>query len=128
MEGGACGSSQPVWKRVRPLPNCTDRTVYEWEQSLEEVNMYIAPPPGITAHALDIKIDVTHLRIGIKGNPPFLDVRGPCDRAWRLAALLSAPVFDSRHLTNAVVVVRVVSKTWRQTSSLGRATGCLVSC
>ncbi len=38
--------------------------------------MYISPPPGVTAHAFDIKIDVGHLRIGLKGNPPFLDVRG----------------------------------------------------
>jgi hypothetical protein len=52
----------------------TGRTVYEWEQSLEEVNVYIAPPPGVTKHAFDIKIDVNHLRIGLKGNPPFLDV------------------------------------------------------
>ncbi len=51
------------------------RTVYEWEQSLEEVNVFIAPPPGVTAAAFDIKIDVNHIRIGIKGNPPFMDVR-----------------------------------------------------
>ncbi len=53
--------------------------MYEWEQSLDEVNVYIAPPPGVTAAALDIKIEVSHLRIGLKGNPPFLDVRTPAD-------------------------------------------------
>eukprot|EP00937_MAST-01D_sp_MAST-1D-sp2_P003617 g3617.t1 len=50
------------------------RTVYEWEQSMEEVLVYIAPPPGVTAKQLDCKITARHLTVGIKGNPPFLDV------------------------------------------------------
>lgn len=53
------------------------RTVYEWEQTLEEVHCYIKPPEGIRARQLDIAITARHLRVGIKGNPPFLDVRGP---------------------------------------------------
>lgn len=24
----------------------TGRTIYEWEQALEEVNIYVKPPPG----------------------------------------------------------------------------------
>jgi hypothetical protein len=51
------------------------RVVYEWEQSLEEIHCYIAPPPGIAARQFDIHIAAKHLRVGIKGNPPFLDVR-----------------------------------------------------
>ena len=31
------------------------RTVYEWEQTLDEVLIYITPPPGITAAQLDCK-------------------------------------------------------------------------
>ncbi|CAM9496300.1 unnamed protein product, partial [Phaeothamnion confervicola] len=50
------------------------RTVYEWEQSLEEVNIYITPPPGITAGMIDCKIEHRHIRLGLKGAPPFLDV------------------------------------------------------
>lgn len=50
------------------------RTVYEWEQSLEEVNLYIETPPGVTADRLDCKITPKHIRLGIKGNPPFIDV------------------------------------------------------
>jgi len=52
-----------------------DRTVYEWEQNLEEVHVYISPPPGVKAKMLDIKITSTHVKIGIKGNPPFISVR-----------------------------------------------------
>ncbi len=64
-----------------------EQTVYEWDQTLDEVNMYIKPPPGITARALDIEITVKHLRIGIKGNPPFLNVcslLAPCCKPRRI--------------------------------------------
>merc|ERR1719408_561859 len=49
------------------------RTVYEWEQGLEEVHIYIQPPEGVTKHHLDIKIAPRSVKVGIKGNPPFLD-------------------------------------------------------
>ena len=49
------------------------RTIYEWEQSLEEVNIYISPPPGVPRHLFDIEISHTHVRVGIKGAPPFID-------------------------------------------------------
>eukprot|EP00416_Gambierdiscus_australes_P032751 CAMPEP_0171090502 /NCGR_PEP_ID=MMETSP0766_2-20121228/31575_1 /TAXON_ID=439317 /ORGANISM="Gambierdiscus australes, Strain CAWD 149" /LENGTH=214 /DNA_ID=CAMNT_0011548497 /DNA_START=54 /DNA_END=696 /DNA_ORIENTATION=- len=49
------------------------RTIYEWEQNLDETHIYIAPPEGVTKHHLDIKIEPRHLRVGIKGNPPFLN-------------------------------------------------------
>ena len=29
------------------------RTIYEWHQSLEEVHVFIAPPPGVTAKMID---------------------------------------------------------------------------
>lgn len=32
------------------------RTIYEWEQSLEEVNIYITPPPNIPRSAMEISI------------------------------------------------------------------------
>ena len=49
------------------------RTIYEWYQSLEEVHVFIAPPPGVTAKMIDCKIMATQLTLGIKGNPPFID-------------------------------------------------------
>lgn len=51
------------------------RTIYEWEQSLEEVNLYIETPPGLRAESIDCKITPKHIRLGVKGNPPFIDVR-----------------------------------------------------
>lgn len=50
-------------------------TVYEYEQSLDDVILYINPPPGARAVHIDCKITPNHLRIGIKNNPPYLDVR-----------------------------------------------------
>eukprot|EP00927_Polykrikos_kofoidii_P067485 TRINITY_DN62976_c0_g1_i1.p1 TRINITY_DN62976_c0_g1~~TRINITY_DN62976_c0_g1_i1.p1 ORF type:complete len:174 (+),score=39.63 TRINITY_DN62976_c0_g1_i1:104-625(+) len=49
------------------------RTVYEWEQTIDETHIYIQPPPGVTKYMLDIKIEPRHLKVGIKGNPPFLN-------------------------------------------------------
>jgi len=50
-----------------------DRLVYEWDQNIDEVNIYIEAPPGAPRSALDIVISHNHLKVGIKGNPPFLD-------------------------------------------------------
>eukprot|EP00638_Chattonella_subsalsa_P012593 CAMPEP_0117799172 /NCGR_PEP_ID=MMETSP0948-20121206/13608_1 /TAXON_ID=44440 /ORGANISM="Chattonella subsalsa, Strain CCMP2191" /LENGTH=221 /DNA_ID=CAMNT_0005630993 /DNA_START=25 /DNA_END=690 /DNA_ORIENTATION=- len=49
------------------------KTIYEWEQSLEEVNLYIKPPPGVPSSAIDCEISHQHLKLGLKGNPPFID-------------------------------------------------------
>ena len=51
-----------------------DRTIYEWEQSIDEVVMFIEPPKGVMAKHLDIEISPKRLRVGIKGNPPFLNL------------------------------------------------------
>lgn len=51
------------------------RTIYEWEQSLTDVHMYVQPPPGVTAKMISCKITAHQLTLGIKGNPPFIDVR-----------------------------------------------------
>lgn len=47
--------------------------IYEWEQTLEDIILYIKPPKNIKAKHLDIKITSTSLSIGLKGNPPFLN-------------------------------------------------------
>jgi len=40
---------------------------------MDEVRIFITTPPGVKAAHLDIRITANHLRIGLKGNPPFLD-------------------------------------------------------
>ena len=49
--------------------------VYEWDQTLEEVNMYVEVPPGVTAKVLAVRIDTDEVAIGIRGNPPYLEHR-----------------------------------------------------
>ena len=51
------------------------RLIYEWDQTLTEVNLYIQVPEGVRAKNLAIAIQNTHLSVGIKGNPPYIDVR-----------------------------------------------------
>eukprot|EP00475_Leptophrys_vorax_P013983 TRINITY_DN2033_c1_g1_i1.p1 TRINITY_DN2033_c1_g1~~TRINITY_DN2033_c1_g1_i1.p1 ORF type:complete len:172 (-),score=46.07 TRINITY_DN2033_c1_g1_i1:99-587(-) len=45
-----------------------DRVIYEWEQSLDEVNIYINPPKGVSGKDLDIRIKPHSLFVGIKGS------------------------------------------------------------
>eukprot|EP00455_Lapot_gusevi_P050052 TRINITY_DN7202_c0_g1_i2.p1 TRINITY_DN7202_c0_g1~~TRINITY_DN7202_c0_g1_i2.p1 ORF type:complete len:180 (+),score=22.44 TRINITY_DN7202_c0_g1_i2:71-541(+) len=57
------------------------RVIYEWEQTLDEVLIYIQTPDGVRGRDLDIKISPNHLSVGIKGNPPYLneDLGGTAD-------------------------------------------------
>lgn len=48
--------------------------VFEWDQTLEEVNMYITLPPNVHPKAFHCKIQSKHIEVGIKGNPPYLNV------------------------------------------------------
>ncbi|KAF1333683.1 E3 ubiquitin-protein ligase chfr, partial [Globisporangium splendens] len=41
--------------------------IYEWEQSLEELNVYIRPPPGITASMILCEITANHVTLGLRG-------------------------------------------------------------
>jgi hypothetical protein len=50
------------------------QVVYEWDQTLEEIRIYIKPPPQITAKQISCKITSTHLSLGLKGaEKPFID-------------------------------------------------------
>ena len=68
------------------------RKIYEWEQSLEEVHCYIEPPPGVTAKMIDCKITSNRLTLGIKGNPPFIDVRVPLSTDPKSTPLIPAAI------------------------------------
>lgn len=49
------------------------RLVYEWEQDIEQVEMWVTPPSGVTAKMIACAITSNHFSLGIKGNPPFID-------------------------------------------------------
>lgn len=54
---------------------CSGRLLYEWEQDLSDVHMYIAPPPQVKAKEIQIQIHPNRLRVGLIGKPPLFDVR-----------------------------------------------------
>jgi len=45
---------------------------YEWDQTLEEVNIHIVPPECVTAKTIECKITTNKMVVGIKGKAPFL--------------------------------------------------------
>ena len=59
--------------------------MYEWDQTLVEVNLYVPVPPGVRAKQLFCDVERTHLRFGLAPNPPFLDVRAICGLRGGLA-------------------------------------------
>ena len=75
MEAAAVQSFGKVGKfEQRRTFTYEGRDIYEWEQSMQEVLVYLNPPAAVTADMIDCKITVQRLVIGLKGNPPFLDV------------------------------------------------------
>jgi hypothetical protein len=50
------------------------RAVYEWDQTLEEVNAYVPAPPGVRACHLECEFSSASLRLGLAGNPPYMQV------------------------------------------------------
>ncbi|XP_062186085.1 uncharacterized protein LOC133889651 [Phragmites australis] len=47
--------------------------VFEWDQTLEEVNMYIELPKGAPTKLFRCTIQAGHVEVGIRGNPPYLN-------------------------------------------------------
>ena len=58
----ALSAARPPACPIRP-PHCS------------EVNLYIPVPGGTKGKELFVVIATTHLHLGIRGNPPYLDVR-----------------------------------------------------
>jgi hypothetical protein len=49
------------------------REVYRWHQTLGEVVIATTVPPGVRGKMIDCTVTATHLRLGLKGNRPFID-------------------------------------------------------
>lgn len=47
---------------------------YSWGQSLQEVNITVPVPPGTKSRFIVCEIKKNHLKVGLKGHPPVLDV------------------------------------------------------
>lgn len=62
-------------KRFKVIHN--GQEVYEWDQTIDEVNIYIKLPPGVPARMFSCAITARHVTVAIKGNPPYLDHQLP---------------------------------------------------
>jgi len=74
------------------------QVVYEWDQTLSEVNVYFQVPAGVTAKLIYCEISRKHLRLGIKPNPPYLDLDlfstvQVDDSFWTLGNLPTLPLW-----------------------------------
>merc|ERR1712070_718744 len=56
-------------KKMRKQYKHNGQVVYEWEQNLTEIHIWVTPPPGVSAAMIDAKIEPMHLTMGIKGVP-----------------------------------------------------------
>merc|ERR1711977_147607 len=56
-------------KNMRKQFKHNDQVVYEWEQNLTEIHIWVSPPPGVTAKMIDCNIEAEHVTMGIFGVP-----------------------------------------------------------
>ncbi|CAI5529061.1 unnamed protein product, partial [Closterium sp. Naga37s-1] len=49
------------------------QTVYEWDQTVDEIEIFVPLPEGVPAKLFTCQISQRHVTVGIKGNPPYLD-------------------------------------------------------
>lgn len=62
----------PTLRHQHILPD--GRVAYEWSQSLSDVTVFVPCPQGVRGRDLDVCIERERCRLGLKGNPPYLDV------------------------------------------------------
>lgn len=47
---------------------------YSWTQTLQEVCVLVPVGKGLKGKQLDVDVSRTHIRVGVKGQPPILEV------------------------------------------------------
>ena len=60
-----------------PVPNKgngLDLENYSWVQSLQEVTVNVPVPPGTKSRFIVCDVKKNHLKVGLKGQPPIIDV------------------------------------------------------
>lgn len=71
------------------------REIYQWEQTLDEVNIYVPQPAGVPAKAIGCELEVAHIRLGINLKSPSPqvyfdeDLGGPISVRARASIALS---------------------------------------
>ena len=86
-----------------------NRKIYEWDQTVSEVNIYIEVPPGVRGKQLFVEIKQSHIKVGITPNPPYLDVRQPF---ILLICVLRLELLSKSLLWSDYHPLRLFSKAW----------------
>lgn len=60
-------------KTPPPVGNGGATDKYVWTQTLSEVTVNVKLPPGTKTKMLNVEIRNTHLKVGLKGQPPIVD-------------------------------------------------------
>lgn len=111
-----------------------DQVVYEWEQSLEELNVYIRPPPGVTASMILCEITANHVTLGLRGtNDKFLNVSMLVVAASQIGGKesLCGCVHVQHDLSSSVVVAEsywMLGASLDASVSLARVCSILIAC
>ena len=60
--------------------------MYEWDQTLADISLYVQVPQGVKAKDLQVDIKADSVAFGLRGRPPFLSVSNPACRCRNLAS------------------------------------------
>ena len=74
------GMSEKVGPTERHKYHHQGQLVYEWDQTLADISLYVQVPPGVRAKDLQVDIKADSVAFGLRGSPPFLSVRNPACR------------------------------------------------
>ncbi|KAL6320336.1 hypothetical protein AAG906_007033 [Vitis piasezkii] len=80
-----------------------ERKKYSWMQTLQEVTVTVPVPPGTKSRFIVCDIKKNHLKVGLKGHPPIIDVRElskpikPDDCFWSLEDQKSVSILLTKH-------------------------------
>ena len=74
--------------------NGLDMDNYSWTQTLQEVNVNVPVPKGTKSRFVVCEIKKNHLKVGLKGQPPVIDV-----------CLLAAACFCYGHICTECVFI-----------------------
>lgn len=77
------GSRSRGARRAGPnAGNGYDGEKYSWEQTLKDLTIYVPVPAAVKSKDIVCDIDNLHIKFGVKGRPPVINVRVRGHLVW----------------------------------------------